>query len=97
MGFPDGSNGKESSCNAEDTGDTVLISGSGRSLGGGNGNPLQFSCLKNPMDGGAWQFTVHGVARVGDDLSSKSPPQKRTRHGFLDIRGAIFGLSHFVI
>ena len=46
---------------------------------------------------GSWQFTVHGVARVGDYLSSKSPPQKRTRHGFLDIREAIFGLNHFVI
>ena len=40
------------------------ISGSGRSPGGGNGNPLQFSCLENPIDRGAWQATVHGVAKM---------------------------------
>ena len=43
--------------------DPDLIHGSGRSPGVGNGNPLQNSCLKNPMDGGAWQATVHGVAK----------------------------------
>ena len=48
-----GSAGKESAYNAGDTGDTSSIPGSGRSPGGGNGNPLQYSCLKNPMDGGA--------------------------------------------
>ena len=53
-GFPDGSAGKESACNAGDTGDVGLIPGSGRSPGGGNGNPLQYSCPKNPMDGEAW-------------------------------------------
>ena len=37
----------------------------------GNGNPLQFSCLENPIDRGAWQATVHGVARVGQDLATK--------------------------
>ena len=46
----------------QDVGDAGLISGSGRSPGGGNGNPLQYSCLKNPMDRGAWQFTVRGIA-----------------------------------
>ena len=51
MGFPGGSDGKVSAYNMEDPG---LIPGSGRSLGEGNGNPLQFSCLENPMDGGAW-------------------------------------------
>ena len=40
----------------------------------GNGNPLQYSCLENPMDRGAWQATVHGVARVGHDLVTKPPP-----------------------
>ena len=50
-GFPDGSDGKASAYNAGDTG---LIPGSGRSSGEGNGNPLQYSCLENPMDGGAW-------------------------------------------
>ena len=57
--FPGGSVGKEFTCSAGDTGS---IPGSGRSSGGGNGNPLQYSCLENPMDGGAWEVTVHGVA-----------------------------------
>ena len=50
-GFPGGSDGKESACNA---GDLDSIPGSGRSSGEGNGNPLQYSCLENPMEGGAW-------------------------------------------
>ena len=54
--------GKESACNAGDLGS---IPGSGRSPGEGNGNPLQYSCLENPRDRGAWQATVHGVSRVG--------------------------------
>ena len=57
-GFPCGSDGKESACNAGDLG---LIPGSGRPSGGGNGNPLQFSCLENPMDREAWWVTVHGI------------------------------------
>ena len=61
MGFPDSSDGKESACNAEDLG---LISGLGRSPAGGHGNPLQYSCLENPMDRGAWWATVHGVAEL---------------------------------
>ena len=52
--------GKESACSAGEPGS---IPGSGRSSGEGNGNPLQYSCLENPMDGGAWQATVHGVAK----------------------------------
>ena len=52
--------GKESACNAGDLG---LISGLGRSPGTGHGNPLQYSCLENPMDRGAWRATVHGVAK----------------------------------
>ena len=55
--LPFGSDGKESVCNAGDLG---LIPGSGRSLGEGNGHPLQYSCLENPMDGGAWQAKVWG-------------------------------------
>ena len=47
------------------------IPGSGRSPGEENGNPLQYSCLHNPMDRRAWQATVHGVARVGHDLATK--------------------------
>ena len=53
-GFPDGSAGKESACNAGDTGDMSLIPGSGRSPAGGHGNPLQYSCLENHMDRGSW-------------------------------------------
>ena len=49
--------------NAGDTGDAGLIPVSGRSPGEGNGNPLPYSCLGNPMDKGAWQATVHGVAK----------------------------------
>ena len=60
IGFPGGSEGKVSACNAGDLG---LIPGSGRSPGEGNGNPLQYSCLENPMDKGAWNATVHGVAK----------------------------------
>ena len=45
------------------------IPGSGGSPGGGNGNPLQYSGLENPMDGGAWQATVHAIARVGHELA----------------------------
>ena len=54
---------KESPCNAGDTGDAGLILGSGRSPGEGYSNPLQYSCLGNPMDRGAWQPTVQRVAK----------------------------------
>ena len=63
LGFPDGSSGKESACSAGAAGDAGSIPGSGRSPGGGYGNPLQYSCLENPMDRGAWQATVHRVAK----------------------------------
>ena len=56
--------------NAEDTGDESLIPGLGRSLGVGNGNPLQYSCLKNPIDRGAWQVTVHGTAKSWKQLNT---------------------------
>ena len=59
--FPDGSSGKEST-NAGDTGDAGLIPGSRKSPKEGNGNPLQYSCLENPRDGGAWWAAVSGVA-----------------------------------
>ena len=54
--------GKNTPANAGDIRDTVSVPGSGRSLGAGRGNPLQYSCLKNPMDRGARWATVHGVA-----------------------------------
>ena len=65
LSFPGGSEFKVSACNAVDLG---LISGSGRSPGEGNGNPLQYSCLENPMDGGAWWATVHGLANSRTQL-----------------------------
>ena len=60
VGFPGGSDSKESACRAADLG---LIPGSGRSLGEGNDNPLEYLCLGNPMDRGAWRATVHGVKK----------------------------------
>ena len=59
-GIPGSSDGKESACSAGDLG---LIPGLGRFPGEGNGNPLQYSCLENLMDRGAWWITVHGVAK----------------------------------
>ena len=53
---------KNPSANAGDAGDTGSIPEQGRSPGGGNGNPLQYSCLRNPKDRGAWLAIVHGVA-----------------------------------
>ena len=60
MGFPDGSGVKNPPAKAGDAG---LMSGSGRSPGGGNGNPLQYSCWDNTMNRGAWRATVHAVAK----------------------------------
>ena len=60
MGFPGGSDSKESACSVGDLGS---IPGSGRSPGEGNGNPLQYSRLENSLDGGAWRAVVHEVAR----------------------------------
>ena len=60
MSFPGGSHDKVSACNVGDPGS---IPGLGRPPGEGNGNPLQYSYLENPMDGGAWWATVHGVAK----------------------------------
>ena len=71
LGFPYSSVGKESACNAGDLGS---IPGCGRSPGEGNDNPLQYSCLENPMDRGAWRATVHVVKRVGHNLATEPPP-----------------------
>ena len=65
-GFPGGSEDKASACNVGDPGS---IPGLGRSPGEGNGNPLQYSCLENPMYGGAWRATVHRVANSRTRLS----------------------------
>ena len=61
-GTDGGSVVKSPSAHAEDIGDADLIPGLGRSPGGGNGNPLQYSCLKIPTDRGAWRAIVHGLA-----------------------------------
>ena len=66
MSFPGVSEGKASACSAGDPGSIPEL---GRSPGGGNGNPLQYSCLGYPIDRGAWQATVHGVAKSQTRLS----------------------------
>ena len=73
-GFPGGSDGKESACN------TGSIPRLGRSPGGGNGCPLQYSCLKNSMDRGAWRATVHGVTESLYLGQKSSPPISYTQH-----------------
>ena len=75
--FPGGLDGKESACNAGELG---LISGSGRSPGEGNGYPLLYSCLGNPMNRGAWQARVHGITRVGYNLVTKPPPHRPEKY-----------------
>ena len=59
---------KEATCNAGDAGDLGLIPGSGRPPDGGHGNPLQYSCLENPMDREAWWATIHGVTESQTQL-----------------------------
>ena len=100
QGFPGGLEGKASACNAGDRGS---IPGSGRSPGEGNGNPLQYSCLENPMDGRASQATVHGVTksqtRLSDDTcidtggasgtESACPGRRPKRCGFYPSVGKI--------
>ena len=74
--------GKESTCNAEDTGDVGSVPGWGRFPGGGHGNSLQYSCLENPMDRGAWQDTVYRVT------------QSKTRLMELSTQGVLLFFSH---
>ena len=79
LGFPCTSVSKEPACNAGDRGS---IPGLERSPGEEDGNPLQYACLENPMDRGAWQATVHGVVRVWHDWATQPPPPPRNyRHG----------------
>ena len=63
LGFPGGARGKEPPASAGDVRDMSSIPGSGRSPGGGHGNPLKYPCLDNAKDRGAWQATVHGVTQ----------------------------------
>ena len=73
VGFPGDSVSKESDCNARDPGS---IPGSGRLPGEGNGNPLQYSCLGNPMDRGAWRAMVHGGHKSWTRFSDYNQPTK---------------------
>ena len=68
--FPSGAVVRNSPANAGDTRDTGLIPGLGRSLGVGNGNPLQYSCLENSMDREAWRAVVHGVTKSRTQLNT---------------------------
>ena len=83
-GIPGGSAKKNPPANAGDVGS---IPESGRFPGEGNGNPLQYSCLGNPMDRGAWWATVHGPQRVGHDLGTGQQEQQ----------GKIRGLAYFSV
>ena len=74
--MPHYNHGKEPTYNVGDIRDTGSIPGLGRSPGGGHGNPLQYSCLGNPMDRGAWQSTVHGIAKSQAWLSHKTTTAK---------------------
>ena len=89
MGFRRSSVGKESACDARDC---SSIPGLERSPGEGNGSPLQYSCLENPMDKGAWQATVSGVTRVGHDLATK-PPDTEKQIGGCQRQGLVSGLN----
>ena len=87
MGFPGGSDGKESAGNARDLGS---IPGSGRFLGEWNGNPLQYSCLENSMNRGAWWATVHRVAElVMAEWLSVNRELPDVQAGFRKGRGAL--------
>ena len=72
VGFPGGASGKTLPANTEDVRDLGSVPGSGRSPGGGHGNPLQYSCLENPMDRGAWRAVVRGVAKSRSRLKRLS-------------------------
>ena len=79
---------KNMPANAEDIGDVGSIPGPGRSLGEGNGYPLQYSCLENPMDRGAWRATVHGITKSQTRLKELS-----TAHTHMDRGNALEGGS----
>ena len=88
---------KNPSANAGDIRDAGLIPGLGRPLGGGYGNPLQYSCLENPMDRGAWRATVYGVAK------SQTQLKQLIMHAYAHYFGSIIPLNfvnhraHFLI
>ena len=74
MGFPGGASGKEPPAETEDVRDLGSIPGSGQSPGGKHGSAVQYSCLENLMDRGAWWATVHGVAQIWTRLKQLSTP-----------------------
>ena len=78
-GFPGGSVSKESACNARNLG---CITGSERSSGERNNNLLQYSCLENPMDRGAWWVTIHGVTKIGHHDLVTEPPSEKEKSNF---------------
>ena len=87
--------GKEYTCNAGDMG---LIPGLGRSPEGGNGNPLQYSCLENSMDRGAWQAIIHGVTKIQTRLSTHTNIHIKAtlvRLGTIDFIDLMYQLSYF--
>ena len=92
--FPDGSVVKTPPANAGEAGDVGSIPGSSRCLGGGDGNPLQYSCLENPIDRGAWWATVHGVAKSWTRLSDWACTHYRNTDLDFGFSLATF-LSHF--
>ena len=88
IALPHGSAGKETACNAGDTGDMGSIPESRRSLGEGNGNPLQYSCLGKPIDRGAWRATVQRVRKSQTRLSNWVCTS--TVHTYSLLRNSIF-------
>ena len=85
MGFPSGSVGKESTCNAGDAKDRGSIPGLGRSPEGRHGNSLQYPCLGNPMDRGAWQATAHRVTKSWTKLKRLSLHTRSPHHNNIGI------------
>ena len=104
LGFSDDSAGEESACNVGDTGDVSSTPGSGRSPGGGNGNPLQYSCLKNPMNRGASQAMVQRVAKRWTQLSTHTHTHREVvedrEAGHVTVNGVAkswLGLSNWTV
>ena len=92
--FPGGTLVKNSPANA---GDTVLTPGSGRVPGEGNSNLLQYSCLENPMDRGAWRATVHGVIKSWTPLSTHGIPHKERQSNDINkVKGTVISKSRDV-
>ena len=90
LGFPDGSEGKESTCNVGDLGS---VPGLERSPGGGHGDPLQYSCLENPMGRGAWWATVHRVTKSQTQLRDSTQHSNTLDNSKLRQYSRILGLD----